>query len=253
MPLPDLDAVCAKVSFTPQQFCITFPGGAQQCVSLPQLHPSELDVAKQLIAQANAALAPYAPIFNLIDALVAVFDCIKALPDALKPPPDGPNPAAIAACVPHLREKINKLLALLPQFVIPLMILGILDAIILSLSGLKREIESIVAAQVRALNAATRAGELGNIKLQQVVDCKLLSLDVQFKNLNEGVAPLNSFMATLKLFGDLASLPGIPAIPDLGEDAEAALSPLQEAIDGLRAVRDTVQDIVNSVGSPPTV
>jgi hypothetical protein len=253
MPLPDLGGVCARVNFTPQEICITFPGGAQQCVSLPQINPGELDVAKQLIAQANAALAPYTPIFNLIDALVAVFDCFKALPDALKPPPDGPNPAGIISCLPGLREKINKLLALLPQFVIPLMVLGILDAIILSLTGLKREIESLVLAQTRALKSATKASKLGNFKLQQVVDCKLESLDIQFKNLNEGIAPLNHFMATLKLFLDLAQLPGLPAIPDLSGEAEAALTPLQEAIDGLRAVRDAVKTVVDHVGAPPTV
>jgi len=58
------------------------------------------------------ALTPLVPIFNIIDTVVAIFNCVKAIPDMIGPPPD---PTVLAACLPDLAEKVNKLLALIPQ------------------------------------------------------------------------------------------------------------------------------------------
>jgi hypothetical protein len=233
MPLPDLSTVCIDLKVTPQELCVTFPGGAEMCVQIPGV-PDPTDVSKQLLAQANAALAPLVPVFNIVDAIIALFNCVKAIPDSLGPPPD---PTKLAACIPDLAEKIDKLLKLIPQLSIPVLIAGLIDVLLFYLEGLRGQLQAIIAAQVRIAAAATRAAELGNVQLRTVVDCANASMDAYLQNLNEGMKPLNRLVGLLNLFLQLAGLSTIPDLADLGDDAEAALAPLDAVIDSLKAIR----------------
>jgi hypothetical protein len=233
MPLPDLSEVCIDLKVTSQELCVTFPGGSEICVQIPGV-PDPTDVSKQLLAQANAALAPLVPVFNIIDAILALFKCVKAIPDSLGPPPD---PTKLAECIPDLAEKIDKLLKLIPQLSIPVLIGGFIDVLLFYLEGLRGQLKAIIAAQVRILAAATRAAELGNVQLRTVVDCGEASMDAYLQNLNEGMKPLNRLVGLLNLFLELAGLPKIPDLANLGDDAEAALVPLDAIIDSLKTVR----------------
>jgi phage baseplate assembly protein W len=167
MPLPNLSTVCIDLKVTSQELCITFPGGAEMCVQIPGV-PDPTDVSKQLLAQANAALAPLVPIFNIVDAIIALFNCVKAIPDSLGPPPD---PTKLAECIPDLAKKIDQLLKLIPQLSIPVLIAGLIDVLLFYLQGFRGQLEAIIAHQARLLAAATRAAELGNVQLRTVVDC----------------------------------------------------------------------------------
>jgi len=233
MPLPDLSTVCIDLKVTSQELCITFPGGAEMCVQIPGV-PDPTDVSKQLLAQANAALTPLVPVFNIIDAILALFKCVKAIPDSLGPPPD---PTKLAECIPDLAEKIDKLLKLIPQLSIPVLIAGLIDVILFYLEGLRGQLKAIIAAQARIAAAATRAAELGNVQLRTVVDCAEASMDAYLQNLNEGMKPLNRLVGLLNLFLQLAGLPPIPDLTNLGDDAEAALAPLDAVIDSLKTIR----------------
>jgi hypothetical protein len=196
--------------------------------------PDPTDVSKQLLAQANAALAPLAPVFNIVDAIIALFNCVKAIPDSLGPPPD---PTKLAECIPDLAEKIDKLLKLIPQLSIPVLIAGLIDVLLFYLQGFRGQLEAIIAHQARLLAAATRAAKLGNVQLRTVVDCANTSMDAYLQNLNEGMKPLNRLVALLNLFLQLAGLSPIPDFKNLGDDAEAALAPLDAVIDSLKTIR----------------
>jgi hypothetical protein len=233
MPLPDLSTVCIDLKVTSQELCVTFPGGAEMCVQIPGV-PDPTDVSKQLLAQANAALAPLVPVFNIVDAIIALFNCVKAIPDSLGPPPD---PTKLAECIPDLAEKIDKLLKLIPQLSIPVLIAGLIDVLLFYLQGFRGQLEAIIAHQARLLAAATRAAELGNVQLRTVVDCANATMDAYLQNLNEGMKPLNRLVALLNLFLQLAGLSPIPDFKNLGDDAEAALAPLDAVIDSLKTIR----------------
>ncbi|MEW6434366.1 MAG: hypothetical protein AB1730_22940 [Myxococcota bacterium] len=196
--------------------------------------PDPTDVSKQLLAQANAALAPLVPVFNIIDAILALFNCVKAIPDSLGPPPD---PTKLAECIPDLAEKIDKLLKLIPQLSSSVLIGGLIDVLRFDLEGLRGQLQAIIAAQVRIAAAAIRAAELGNVQLRTVVDFATGAMDAYLQNPNEGMKPLNRLAGLLNLFLQLAGLPTIPDLANLGDDAEAALAPLDAVIDSLKTVR----------------
>src|SRR5678816_2695961 len=84
MPLPDLETLCVELTVTPQRLTVIVPGGASLDPELPDLGPADpMRLAKQLLAQANAALAPLGPVFDLIDVGLALVEAVKAIPDAI--------------------------------------------------------------------------------------------------------------------------------------------------------------------------
>ena len=236
MPLPDLSEVCIDLKVTSQELCVTFPGGSEMCVQIPGV-PDPTDVSKQLLAQANAALTPLVPVFNIIDAILALFKCVKAIPDSLGPPPD---PSKLAGCIPDLAAKANKLLKLIPQLSIPLMIVGLIDVLITFLEGIRGQLKAIIDAQVRIAQAAARAAELGNAKLALVVDCANANIEAQMKSIGEGAAPVNRFIGVINLFMSLAGLEPLPNLANLGTDAQAALEPIDLIIDQLKTARSAI-------------
>lgn len=237
MPLPDLSAACIALKVSRQELCVTFPGGAEMCVQIPDVVPDPTEMSKQLLAQANAALAPLVPIFNIIDVVIALFNCVKAIPDSLGPPPD---PSKLAECLPDLAKKASKLLKLIPQLSLPLLLVGLIDVLLFYLEGMRGQLKAVIAAQVRIAAAATRAAELGNVQLRTIVDCATANLDAHLQNLGESVAPLNRLVGVINLFMELLGLPKVPDISSLGDDAEAALVPLDAAIDALKAAHAAI-------------
>jgi hypothetical protein len=239
MPLPDdLHEMCVDLNVSVQGLSITFPGGAELSVQLPTVSiPDPTELSKQLMAQANAALMPLVPIFNIMDVVLALFQCVKAIPDSLGPPPD---PTKLAECIPDLAAKANKLLKLIPQLSIPLMIVGLIDVLIAFLEGIRGQLKAIIDAQVRIAQAAARAAELGNAKLQLVVDCANANIDAQMKSIGEGAAPVNRLIGVINLFMEFAGLPKLPDLANLGTDAQAALEPLDLIVDQLKTARSAI-------------
>src|SRR5688572_26832363 len=99
MPLPPLETLCDVLAGYPNEPTIRLPGGAELRAQLAGLPPSLFEIAKSLLGQANSALAPLTPIFDIIETINALHNCVKAIPDALGPPPD---PSKLAGCLPEL-------------------------------------------------------------------------------------------------------------------------------------------------------
>ncbi len=234
MPLPDLHMFCIKL-FPGGQLCVQFPGGAKVCANFPGKIPSADELTGALIGQVNAALAPLMPIFRILDVLVAMVDCIKAVEKCLGPPP---NPTELVKCFPKLARAMAEVLKLLPMLSIPVLIGGILDVLILNLRGVRACLLAFLLKQLRILAAATRARQLGSIQLQVAVDCATDDLNAAIVNLNERASALATLVAVLNALLDLAGLPELPlTVGALGADANASLAPLDESIRLLTVLR----------------
>lgn len=238
MPIPSLATLCINVQ-TADKLCITFPGGAEICahVGLETGDPST--ILRGLLAQVNAALIPLQPIFNIIDVVKAVGDCIGAIKDAFGPPPD---PSGIAKCIPELFKRLAKLLKLLPQYSIPLLVKQLLTALVFFLQAVKLELQAILLQQARILAAATAANLPGNESLLAVVDCATGNLDTKMLNLGASFAPINSLLVIVNLL--LGMIPGnkveVPTFEDLGSDAQAALAPIDATIQVLQGIASKI-------------
>jgi hypothetical protein len=237
MPIPKLEELCLSLTVTPQALSITFPGGAALDPQLPDLAFADpMRVAKQLLAQANAALAPLGPMFNLLDTVLALYEAVKALPDAIT----HLDPSAIADKLPELGTKVGALATLAPQLSVPRMVLGLLDVLLAYLDGLADQLRAIIAQQARVQRAVDRATALGNAQLQVVAGCATEYLDAQLASLGASIAPVNRFIALINVFGQLAGLGTLPGIEDLGTDLEAGLTRLDALAAQLHALLATL-------------
>lgn len=232
--LPDLTDFCVALPIT-GELCVPIVGGATLCAHTGLELGDPGDLTRGLLAQINGALTPLQPFFNTIDVIQAIVDCVQAIPDAIGPPPD---PSAIAACIPGLVEKLNKLLQLLPPVSVPAMIRAILDVVIFALIALRADLQRFILEQNAILAAGTRAAELGNVELQLMVDCAQSNLDALLVNRNASLAPLNRLLGLLNLLLELAGLPCIAALgTEISAADQAVLDALDAAIQALEAVK----------------
>lgn len=227
---------CPTVVSSSQGLQIRMPGGATLSVMTPEINPDSLSVAKNLMMQANAALAPLQPIFKIIGAILSVKDAIDAIPDTLGPPPD---PTALIEKISAMAEKIAELAALIPQLSTPIMVLDIVDVIITALEGIVQQYTAIIAQDLRI--AAARGTAVDGDPLIEVLDCAQAINDQLKTEAAASLEGVGGLLVVLNLV--LEFIPGVEPIPpltDIGDDAAAAILMLNDFVDVLRTARDTI-------------
>lgn len=212
---------------------ILMPGGGRLSVQLPQPTPTDLAVAKTLISQANSALSPLQPIFDIIGTINAIGDFAKAVPDVIS------NPASVIEAIEELNEKIGNLAALVPQVSVPKMALDMIDTIILALRGLDAELLALEEQQTKITAAASVAVETDNTTLLEVTECAQQLNDTTFEGVVQSLGPINVFIELLNTFTGLIGLEGIPSLEG-GSDLSATRSLLTASINVLEALRGTI-------------
>lgn len=220
--------ICIEIPEIPDPFAITFPG----VVTIE--HISLMEVIQP-------ALTPLVPFFDLIDTVVAVFNCIKAIPDTLGPPPD---PTVIAACIPELAEKVAKLLRLIPQLSLPFTIIGIIDLIIDTLRQARTQLLHLQAQMQQILGAIDRATDLDDAGLMAITSCAQANVAQEAANVGKSLAALGKLIGLLNLF---LGMIGAPEVPDL---SNLAGTPLDEAIPPIDAIIETLQSARAAVPVP---
>ena len=213
------------------QLKIVIPGGIEingQYTGIPD--PG--DVTRKLIDQANTALAPLTPLFDIIDVflvLVEMFEAVASL-----------SPPKIGKVLVKLKVKIDKLKKLIPQISIPIFITSVIDVIIVLLQALRDDVQRIIDQHSSLDLSRQRAVTFGSASLAASLDCAQFNLDAQLKIVQNNAQPLNRFLAILGLLCSLAGLPDIPTLDDLGEQASEALEPIDTLIKALKTFRDAI-------------
>jgi hypothetical protein len=228
---------CTNLKVGDQSTIIRLPGGLtlQPLISTPV--PSNLQVVKNLLSQSSAYLGPLAPVFNLIESVLAVKDFAEAVPKILFDPP------AVVEAIVKLVEKISKLASLIPQLSVPILIVDLIDVVIISLNGVVDEYEVIIDKINEIENAKQIGSSENNTFLLQVIECAEELLDIGQSSVASSMEPLNSLFAVINLFMNLIGQEGIPPIDDLSDDPE-------EAIDELNATIKVLTDIRNAIPIP---
>lgn len=217
---------------------VTFPGGGKLFSIAASAHGTScLDISKALLSQINVALMPFLPIFDIIDTMLLLLNCMQAVQEALGPPPD---PTKLAECLAKLGPQINKLLKLIPQLSIPLFVVSLIDVVISFLQSLKLELAAIVQMQLLTLAAAARYAERPSPQLAGVISCSNSNIEVAMANLNQSIAPVNRLFGIVNALMKTAKLGELPTIRSLGSDPEAALVPLDAMIEVLTKFRSTI-------------
>jgi len=217
--------VCIEIPEIPDPFDLTLPGG------IDIEHINLMDVIQP-------ALTPLVPFFDMIDAIVAVFNCVKAIPDTLGPPPD---PTVLAACLPDLAEKVNKLLKLIPQLSLPYTIIGLLDLVIDTLLRARTELLHLQQQMVQVLGVVDRATDLEDAGLMAIAQCARANVAQEAANVGKSLAALGKLIGLINLFMSMVGGPEIPDLSDLaGRPLDDVVEPLDTVVDALKTARDAV-------------
>lgn len=186
-------------------------------------------VLQGFLSQINTALVPLSPIFAVFDVIVALVDCIKAIPDMVGPPPD---PSKLIQAIVKLVKKLAKVLGMLPQMSVPKMVKQILTVVGTAFLAMQREMSALVRAGNRVLALATMAGKSGNDALNVVLSCAQGQIDIRMGNLATAMGPVNKIIEIVNLLMDLAQMPKDsrpPSFTTFGSSAEEALTILGDA------------------------
>ncbi len=217
--------ICIEIPEIPDPFDITLPGG----VTIEHINLMEI---------IQPALTPLVPFFDLIDTIVAIFNCIKAIPDSLGPPPD---PTVLAACLPDLAEKVNKLLRLLPQLCLPLLLVRLLDLLIDALRQARSELMHLQQQMVQILGAVDRATDLDDAGLMAIAQCAQANVAQEAANVGKSLAALGKLIGLINLFMGMVGGPEIPDLSDLaGRPLDDVIPPIDAIIETLQSARAAV-------------
>jgi len=204
---------------------MTLPGG----VTMQQ---------QELLKAIQPALTPLMPVFNIVDAVIAVFNTVKAVPESLGPPPD---PAKLASAIVEMTKKVSKLLRLVPQLSLPYTIIGVIDLVLDTLGKLR---DQLVFLQVHAgqVNLVTqRAAELNDPGLTTVAECARANLEQEAANLMMGLGAVSTLLGILNIFLGMIGGPKAPDPSSLsGKPLGDAVKPLDEVVKTLQQLRNAI-------------
>jgi hypothetical protein len=262
MPMPDSSAFCVEIDVATglrvglaqlsanidlSALKIRLPGGIAISANAGSGIPNPADMANALMGQVNTALAPFEPIFNIIDVCTLVFKLLKAF----GPPP---NPIEIGKLIQKLVVAIDKLLAILPPLSIPLMIVDIIDTLTVFLVGLRAELAQAAEFHAKIHVAGLKIASLqglaaqGNVsagtiaaQLQASIDCASVNFDAMFQATKSNAKPINRILDMVNQFGALADLPSIdPFDVNAATDPTAMLVPIDALLAALKVVRTAI-------------
>jgi hypothetical protein len=221
MPIP----ICISIPPFEDPFEITLPGN----VTMEAINLMEI---------LQPALTPLVPLFNVVDTIVAMFNCIKAIPDTLGPPPD---PTIIATCLPALSEHIAKLLQLLPQLSVPHMMKRIATLAISVLRVTRSHLLHLQQQMVEILGAIDRATQLEDAGLMAVIQCAQANVAQEAANVGKSLASLGRLLGLFNLFSGMVGGPQAPDLSNLvGRPLDEAIPPLNDLIAALELARDAI-------------
>lgn len=216
---------------------LVLPGGMVVAGVPTTIGANSLTQALALVAAAGPAMAPLAPVFTIIDAVLSIKDFAQAVPELVT------NPVAVVEAVVALVRKIGKLASLIPQLSVPIMILGVIDALIALLDGLGEVLTAIAQQEARIASAGALAATLPTTArdaLELIVERSTASLAVQRADVATALLGAEPLIVIVNAFVGLIGLPGLTLSIDMSGSAEDAAQALTTASDVLRAFRRSI-------------
>lgn len=208
-----------------EPFVLSLPGG----VELRDLDPSRV---------VQPALTPLAPLFNVLEAVLAIFECVQAVPDSFGPPPD---PSALISAIADAVRKISRLVGLVPQLSLPRTILGLIDILLGLLEDAVGVLRQLVDRLATIARAEERARELGDENLARILGIARANVATEAAQVGARLGAAGGIFGLLGIFMQLIGGPEIPNLerPPL-DDLEAFVSVLEGLVRTLRTARSAI-------------
>jgi len=240
------ESLCIELPDIPTVDDICFPGGF--CLSyiwdaIGKI-PTAADMNMDFFSQIGPAMSFLAPLFSVLDTVLAIFRCVKAVPDAIT----SLDPSELFNCMPALAELIDKLLDLLPYLSLPKMVKAIINNLAALLRSIAMEFEYLKSQIQRIIDLIDRAADLGDVKMNGFLVC---AQDNTNKGILSTAEALKGIGRIILLVNILMQLFGGPEIPCFGDLIEGnILEGLDFIIDLLLELANLLAEIADSIPDP---
>jgi hypothetical protein len=235
--LPSLSSLNVVLPTGPGPLNITFPGGATLSATQGYDTGDPNTIVRSLMAQVGAALMPLQPFFMTLDVIQKILDTFNSIPKSILTL----NPQPLIEAIVELTKAIAKLVQLVPQLSVPVLIKGIIEAVIVQMQGIRQEMQAQLEHQTQLATAEQRASELGNAELQAVLQAARDNMAAQLQNFNTSMGPMQVLIVLMNILNQLAGLPEVGAIGSLGDSVG------QEVIDVIDTVIDTMTQALEAL------
>ena len=204
MPLDTFQDICIGSSASTGELCVSLPGGAELCASIPSAIPTtEIELAIDMMSKVNTALAPLNPLFDIAETVLTLAQIVKHL--ALFEVEEAISKIA------GLAEKIESLAKLAPPLSMPVLIIDVIDAIIRYLKATQAQIVRMQGYHERVKSSLEASAETG-FDMEDIINCAEASLEDTLAHLGTQADPINRLIGLLNGFLQLLELPCIPSI-----------------------------------------
>lgn len=245
MPWPPVD-LCVPLTLTQKLDDMCLPGGiclSQVWAGVGKV-PSAADLALDYFSQVGPAMAPLKPLFDVLDTVISLFRCVKAIPDAIT----SLDPSELLQCMPTLAQAVDNLLKLIPQLSIPKLIKTLLHNMALLLRGVATDFQRLQYQAQRIVDAIDRAATLRDHTMDSILACAQVDLDTQALSTAEALKGVGRIVLLINLFMGLLGGPEVPCFGSLVEDNLGA--GFQAVIDVLLALADILDDLSDLIPDP---
>jgi hypothetical protein len=221
--------LCIELPPIDDPFQIPMPGG----IVIEDIDPLQI---------LQAALAPLAPFFRVLDVVMQIFNCIKAIPDAFGLPPD---PSGLFTCVPELAKKIAELLELLPILTIPVMVKRLIGLVLRTLAKVRDRLQALQEEMTRIEAAIDHGKDINDAGLLALGQCAKANCAQEADNLMKSLVGVGRLLMIIQFF--MSFVPGAPQIPDL---TSLTGQPLETVIEPLDGIVEVLQIAYNAIPLP---
>jgi hypothetical protein len=230
--IPTIDDICF-----PGGFCLSYVWDAINKI------PTAADMSMDFFSQIGPALSPLVPLFDVIDTALAIFRCVKAIPDAIT----SLDPSELLNCLPALAKLVDQLLKLLPQLSIPKMIKTALKNLAALLEGIAAELLYLQSQLQRIADQIDRAAELNDVKMNGFLVCAQNDLQDTVLSTSEALKGIGRIILLINIFVGLIGGEEIPCFGSLIEDNisegfDVVIDLLLSLAEVLRIMSDAIPD-----------
>lgn len=237
-----------KLFCEPFEICIPLPWGLTLCTNIDFDFPDCKAWMEKILGPLLALLGSIQPLFLVIDVVLAIQQCILAIPEAVLTL----SPDPLLECIEELIAAILALLcALYPPFAWPRLVLSVIDLLLEIVQCIKGVIEVLCEVVNRIENLDNLlAGDPALCGQSGLLDMARLNVGCQINGALGGLLNLCSLIEVLNNFilimNELAGEELMPLIPcpdfQLNIPCEEILVLLQELEDVLNAISAVIPD-----------
>jgi len=242
---PPID-LCVPLTLVRKLDDLCLPGG----VCLSQVWagvgkvPNATDLALDYFSQIGPAMAPLKPLFDVLDTVISLFNCVKAIPDAIT----SLDPSELLRCMPTLAAAVDQLLKLVPQLSLPKLVKALLHNMAMLLRGVATDLSNLQYQAQRIADALDRAATLRDHAMQSLLACAQADLDVQTWSTVEALRGVGRIVLLINLFMGLLGGPEVPCFGSLVEDHLG--EGFAAVIEILLALADLLDDLSAAIPDP---